>query len=368
MTGVALIDPSAVSLDRHGRLRGQLRGPDGAWLQARLVERGLAVVAPAADVPPEVLDHLLRLERSARETMSKAAGPTEGSARIRPSGSTRRRAASSWCAGAVRSVSRRYEFTYLDFGTDWRRDFTVRDQTRSLQAFARDGLDVAALQGERILVRGWLFSHAGPMIDSCMRGRSRWRNEADGGGGGRGGAGARPVGCSRYAILRPASSNAPSLSPEEEVELGRQEHPKALRQFGGAYPDQALPAYIEPGVGERVKRRLELGTRSSPSPCSTARWSMPSRCRAATSTSPAAWWRWPTTRLSSPASWATRSGTSPRRHSAQRYDQAQIGQVGALAAQLGGMLLGGYLGGAQGSPASAASISVRPARWARRRG
>ena len=37
------------------------------------------------------------------------------------------------------------------------------------------------------------------------------------------------------------------------------------------------------------------------------------------------------------------------RHSAQRYDQAQLGQVGALAAQLGGMLLGGYLGGAQGA-------------------
>jgi hypothetical protein len=65
----------------------------------------------------------------------------------------------------VRSVSRRYELTYLDFGADWRRDFTVRAATRSLKGFLRDGLDVAALQGKRILVRGWLFWHAGPMIE-----------------------------------------------------------------------------------------------------------------------------------------------------------------------------------------------------------
>ena len=33
------------------------------------------------------------------------------------------------------------------------------------------------------------------------------------------------------------------------------------------------------------------------------------------------------------------------RHTAQRYDRAQLGQLGAVAAQLGGLLLGGYLGG-----------------------
>ena len=37
------------------------------------------------------------------------------------------------------------------------------------------------------------------------------------------------------------------------------------------------------------------------------------------------------------------------RHTAQRYDQAQVGQLGATASQLAGVLLGGYLGGSQGA-------------------
>ena len=40
----------------------------------------------------------------------------------------------------VREVSRRYDLTYLDFGADWRRDFTVRAATKQLADFARDGL------------------------------------------------------------------------------------------------------------------------------------------------------------------------------------------------------------------------------------
>jgi predicted Zn-dependent protease len=41
------------------------------------------------------------------------------------------------------------------------------------------------------------------------------------------------------------------------------------------------------------------------------------------------------------------------RHTAQRYDRTRVGQLGAVAAQLGGMLLGGYLGGQGGAQAGA---------------
>ena len=63
---VSLVDPQTLSLDRHGRLRGQLRGPDGIWLQAAMIESGLAVVDPATDVAPDTLVELLRQERVAR--------------------------------------------------------------------------------------------------------------------------------------------------------------------------------------------------------------------------------------------------------------------------------------------------------------
>jgi predicted Zn-dependent protease len=48
-----------------------------------------------------------------------------------------------------------------------------------------------------------------------------------------------------------------SLTPEQEKQLGRQEHPKALAEFGGQYADPKLQAYVE-RVGNRVKNASEL--------------------------------------------------------------------------------------------------------------
>ena len=165
---VSLIDPQARSLDRHGRLRGQLRGPDGIWLQAAMVESGLAVVDPATDVAPDTLVELLRLERDARASRrgrwaDRSLGPNPAEHVVAAPG------AFVLVRGIVREVSRRYDLTYLDFGADWRRDFTVRAATKQLADFARDGLDVAGLVGKRILVRGWLFENAGPMVELAHR-------------------------------------------------------------------------------------------------------------------------------------------------------------------------------------------------------
>jgi hypothetical protein len=161
---VTLLDATAPTLDRHGRVRAQLRGPDGAWIQADLVGQGLALVAPAADVPPEQLAELLRLEREARDAgrgrwAAGGLGPYPAEAIAASPGSF------ILVRGTVRTVGRRGEMTYLDFGADWRRDFTIRAETRQLVPFAKAGLDVAGLGGKRILVRGWLFENAGPMIE-----------------------------------------------------------------------------------------------------------------------------------------------------------------------------------------------------------
>jgi len=57
--------------------------------------------------------------------------------------------------------------------------------------------------------------------------------------------------CTR--VENPATGQAEytTLSPEQERQLGEQEHPRILQQFGGPYPDEKLQAYIEQ-IGDRV--------------------------------------------------------------------------------------------------------------------
>ena len=139
-----------------------------------------------------------------------------------------------------------------------------------------------------------------------------------------------------------------SLSPADERKLGQQEHPKALRQFGGAYGDKGLQAYVA-GVGERVKDASELGAEPFTFTLLDSdvvnAFALPGGYVYVT--------RGLMALANNEAELAGvlghEVGHVTARHSAQRYDQAKIGQFGTLAAQLGGMLLGGYFGGAQGA-------------------
>ena len=140
------LPPPPWPLDRHGRLRVQVHGAGGAWLQGELVRRGLALTVPVADVPEPVLAELLGLERAAREDgLGLWAGASSGpwpAERV-----AARRGEYVLVQGRVREVARAQDFVYLNFGEDWRRDFTVRVDRRQAARFAKAGLDLPALAG-----------------------------------------------------------------------------------------------------------------------------------------------------------------------------------------------------------------------------
>ena len=56
-------------------------------------------------------------------------------------------------------------FVYLNFGADWRRDFTVRIAKEVARGLADAGLDVASLPGRRIEIRGVVLEAGGPLIE-----------------------------------------------------------------------------------------------------------------------------------------------------------------------------------------------------------
>ena len=55
---------------------------------------------------------------------------------------------------------------YLNFGRDWRRDFTISVAPRYRRRFDRAGFAIGAYEGKRVRVRGWLKSFNGPLIEA----------------------------------------------------------------------------------------------------------------------------------------------------------------------------------------------------------
>ena len=54
---------------------------------------------------------------------------------------------------------------YLNFGADWREDFTVTLAPKVRRRFEAEGIDPRDYRGTRLRVRGWLKSYNGPMIE-----------------------------------------------------------------------------------------------------------------------------------------------------------------------------------------------------------
>jgi hypothetical protein len=53
---------------------------------------------------------------------------------------------------------------YLNFGDDWRSDFTISIDRKEIPAFAAAGIDLKVLAGKKVRVRGWIEWRNGAMI------------------------------------------------------------------------------------------------------------------------------------------------------------------------------------------------------------
>ena len=68
--------------------------------------------------------------------------------------------------GRVLDAARVRTRAHLNFGPDWRTDFTVTLDARARRLFRDAGFDPLALEGRRVRVRGWLREFNGLLIDS----------------------------------------------------------------------------------------------------------------------------------------------------------------------------------------------------------
>ena len=54
---------------------------------------------------------------------------------------------------------------YLNFGEDYKTDFTISIDRTAWSMFTESGLDPLSLEGKIVLVRGWIKDFNGPLIE-----------------------------------------------------------------------------------------------------------------------------------------------------------------------------------------------------------
>jgi len=154
----------AAASDRYGRLVAQVERADGLWLQGALLERGLAQVQTRPGETRRATE-MLALERAARQARrglwrDPAFAPRAADRLADAVGSFQ------IVRGEVVRVAPAEHYVYLNFGADWRHDFTVRIRRRELvEGFARSGVEIEQLAGRVVEVRGYVLEAGGPLIE-----------------------------------------------------------------------------------------------------------------------------------------------------------------------------------------------------------
>jgi len=155
--------------DRYGRLMTHVfvgDGDDTVWVQEALVRGGLATVYSFSD-NRECVRELQAVERVARE--AGAGFWEQGVFRVRDAADLDSLDGLAYSfqivEGRVEDVAESRGRVYLNFGEDWRTDFTATVAPSDRDSFNGSGVELLGLKGRTVRVRGWVERRNGPMID-----------------------------------------------------------------------------------------------------------------------------------------------------------------------------------------------------------
>lgn len=145
------------------RLAHLERSTDKIWVQGIMLRLGLARVRTTPhndDLTPE----MLALEQEARaEKIGLWAVPAFGV--HTPDTAEKHIGSFQIVEGTIQSVSIKQNQIFLNFGANWRDDFTITITPTNRRAFRNSGIDFQSLGGKTVRVRGWMGSYNGPYID-----------------------------------------------------------------------------------------------------------------------------------------------------------------------------------------------------------
>ncbi len=157
-------------VDRYGRIVGQgALTEEPRWVAAELVAAGMLRIAPEAG-EPACADALQTHERSARAAKlgfwAEPRFAVQDAQAIEALNAARGRFAI--VEGSVQRVGESGGRTFLDFGRRYSQDFTIVVPRAAQNAFQAAGIDLKAMRGKRVRVRGVLYAFGGPAIEARL--------------------------------------------------------------------------------------------------------------------------------------------------------------------------------------------------------
>ena len=150
-------------VDRYNRQLAHLFTEDGGWVQAELLKSGLARVYSFPDNRALVAE-MLRFEQSSRSNQT-GIWTHPYYVVFDPEASAQHLERFALIEGRVLDTAQVRRRVFLNFGTDWRTDFTISIAPGFWKNFRDAGIHSDDYKGRHVRVRGWLKSHNGPMVD-----------------------------------------------------------------------------------------------------------------------------------------------------------------------------------------------------------
>lgn len=153
--------------DRYARWLAHLHVIDGdarVWVQGEMLKRGLARVYTFPD-NRALADDMLSHEQEARQSKAGIwALPFYTIRNSDPETLLDLLGTFQLIEGRIVDAAFVKGTVYLNFGADWRSDFTIAIQRKHMKTFSLSGIDPREWQGRAVRVRGWLTKRNGPMI------------------------------------------------------------------------------------------------------------------------------------------------------------------------------------------------------------
>jgi endonuclease YncB( thermonuclease family) len=137
---------------------------ESVWINGALLAHGIArvMMAPTA---PEMANQMLKAETAARQE-KRGIWADDSEYRIQ-SHETAEKYIGQFAIieGRVEKAASVRNNVYLNFGKDWKTDFTIMINPTLRKKLAHGGIHPLSLGGETVQIRGWLREYNGPLIE-----------------------------------------------------------------------------------------------------------------------------------------------------------------------------------------------------------